>query len=461
MNSLAIDRPGAASRRSSRSRVDKRRERLIYAFAAVQIVSIVFLQKIGLPIGDSSAELPLLVMAVGLAGLGAAGLLALDTRRAILCAVFASLATAATALNSANLSLTSYLEVLALYIPFMFKIEISARTYASIVEVFQQCMVVICGAVFVQYAAEIALGASKMPSMNVLLPTAWQFPGFTYLRPMEIFHNLSKANGFFMLEVSIVSQFLAIAIIFETIYAQKWWRLAMFVVALLSTFAGSGPLLLVVMAPTLLLRTSPRVLIGITVALVLGILFAAQTQWFTAILSRTDEFSHYNGSAHHRFIEPVSVLLDFLTGSHNFFVGIGAGNIEKSLYAAWWPITKVTVEYGVLTAAAFFAFLGYSMFESPPDWRVALAIFLAYFFLNGSFVVPIDVYLCFLFCALLRIRKEPSRRKSSRRRSRSHSKVAAPISLGTPEGELEPAERSAPKAPAAGLDALGRSGSPA
>jgi len=441
MSSLAIESSGVTRHRSARRSVDRRREQGLFLFSAAQIASIIFLQKIGLPLAGSSAELPLLLMLIGLAAIIQRGWVTVDRTRALLFGAFAILATAATVLNAANLSIASYLEVMALYAPFILRTEISAKTYLRIVEFFLRCMLLICGVIFLQYAVEIAVGASKMPSMNVILPKDWQYPGFTYIRPMEMFHNLVKPNGYFMMEVSILSQFLALGAVLEIIYTQKWWRLAVFVVALIATYAGSGLLLLVVVAPTLLVRASPRILIGISVALVFGLLFASQTHWFAALLSRTDEFQHYNGSARHRFIEPLVVLQEFLTGPHNIFVGIGAGNIEKGNYTSWWPITKVTVEYGILTAVSFFAMLLYCMFRGPPDWRVALAIFLSYFFLNGSFIVPIDVYLCLVFCALFRIRQEPARR----RRRRSRSRTAAPIMVGELEG-VAPIDEAIPEA---------------
>ncbi|MGR4865418.1 hypothetical protein [Caulobacter sp. LARHSG274] len=403
---------------SGRDRTGQRsapNEKIIYGFFVAQTFALVFLQKLSINFQSGSIELPFFIMYIGLAVLAFNKTLVFDRTRLILYGVFSTLAVLSALISRTDFKVVSLFLALLIYTPMTVKLKISDKLYGKCIEMFQWFMVVICAVVLIEHVVQLLASSKAVPNMEKLLPASMLFPGYTYLRPMEWASKMIKPNGFFMLEVSIVSQFLALAIILELLYAQKAWRLVLFSVVLLSTFAGTGPLMLLIILPFMFFKTSPRVVAGCVLAALAVVIFSVQTGWLDTLLKRADEYQTYGQSSYHRFVEPLLKLEEFSRSENNLFYGEGPGNIYNAKNIVWWPITKVAVEYGFIVAAAFYAFVGYAMFKRPPDRRVALACFISYNLLNGSFAVPLNVFLCVMFCTIFEVEKK--RTRSRRRRS--------------------------------------------
>ena len=69
--------------------------------------------------------------------------------------------------------------------------------------------------------------------------------------PIEYGSEYYKSNGVFMLEPSHFSQILALGVIAELASRRRTTRLAILSLALLTTYSGTGPLLLAIMSPLL------------------------------------------------------------------------------------------------------------------------------------------------------------------------------------------------------------------
>ena len=402
------------SRRGRSAQRSVANEKIIYGFFVVQVFTLVFLQKLSINTQSGSIEFPFLVMFMGLLALAITKTIRFDRTRIILYGAFATLAVLSAMISKTEFKVVSLFLALLIYIPMTVKLKVSHDLHVKCIEVFQWFMVVICAIVLVEHAVQLVAGSQAIPNMNKMLPPSILFPGYTYIRPMEWASKMIKPNAFFMLEVSIVSQFLALAIILEVLHAQKAWRLVLFSVGLLATFAGTGPLMLLIVLPFMFFKTSPRVVVGCVLAGVAVIIFSIQTGWLDSLLKRTDEYQTYGQSSYHRFVEPLLKLEEFTRHPNNLFYGEGPGNIFNAKNIVWWPVTKVSVEYGFIVAAAFYAFIGYAMFKRPPDRRVALACFISYNLLNGSFAVPLNVFLCVMFCTLFDVEKKRGRSKRRR-----------------------------------------------
>ena len=403
------------SRRGRSTQRSAAHEKTIYGFFIAQTFALVFLQKLAVNLPGGSIQLPFFVMYLGLAVLVFTKAIAFDRTRLILYGAFSTLAVLSALISKTDFKVVSLFLALLLYVPMTVKLKVSDKFHAKCIESFQWFIVVICGVVLLEHTIQLLAGSKAIPNMDKMLPESMLFPGYTYLRPMEWASKMIKPNGFFMLEVSIVSQFLALAIILELLYAQKAWRLVLFSVVLLSTFAGTGLMMLLIVLPFMFFKTSPKVVVGCVLAGLAVIIFAVQTDWLDSQLKRTDEYRTYGQSSYHRFVEPLLKLEEFIRQPNNLFYGEGPGNIYHARNIVWWPITKVSVEYGFIVAAAFYAFVCYAMFKRPPDRRIALACFISYNLLNGSFAVPLNVFLCVMFCTIFEVEKK--RVRSKRRRS--------------------------------------------
>jgi hypothetical protein len=74
----------------------------------------------------------------------------------------------------------------------------------------------------------------------------------------------------------------------------------------------------------------------------------------------------------------------------------------------WLPLAKVVVEYGIIVFVAWFVFFAYAMFSTGSPFVPAWALFIQYHILNGSFLVPPNVFLCYVVVAAFVIRENPA-----------------------------------------------------
>nr|QQZ51583.1 hypothetical protein JKL49_11685 [Phenylobacterium glaciei] len=212
-----------------------------------------------------------------------------------------------------------------------------------------------------------------------------------------------KPNGIFFLEVSYVSQFLAVAFALELVYFQRLWRLIFYAVILVSTFAGTGLLLLAVCAPILLGKINARTLGGVLIVIAISALLAVQINWYQQVEHRFGEYRNTGASANHRFIEPYEVLVEVVKRPYSAYTGSGPGSGAKDGQAFWWVSTKLAYEYGFLTMISFLAFFGYVLFANAPSRRIAFVLFILFNFMGG-FIIPVYPLFIFLLGGMFRVR---------------------------------------------------------
>ena len=215
-----------------------------------------------------------------------------------------------------------------------------------------------------------------------------------------------KPNAIFFLEVSYLSQWTALALSLELVYFQRRWRMLFYAIVLLTSFAGTGILLLVISAPVLLSRLSWKsvLVVGLIFAICVGI--AIRINWYQSVEQRFTEYQREGASANHRFIEPFVELRDVLASPKFIVSGIGPGNGPKGHNEFWWVSTKMAYEYGVLSALSFIVFLGYCLFDRPPSKRIAFVMFCFLNFMVG-FLIPVYPVLMLVSGTLFRLGGEP------------------------------------------------------
>ncbi len=327
-------------------------------------------------------------------------------------------------------SSSSVMLMVACYAPFIFKVDISAKTYSKILSIFINVMIIVSAIVLWEHAVQLIWNWKVWPNLNLLVSPEFLLGGFNYIQPITQTSKLMKPNGIFFLEVSTVSQFIAVAFAFELIYFKRLWRLAFFLFVLLSTFAGTGPLLLVLCAPVLIWKLSPRSIGAFVLVLAIGFVAADRIQWYQQVQGRFTEYEKQNSSASKRFVDPLISLVDAVQNKDAFFTGIGPGNTVKTDGTVSWAVTKVSVEYGLLPMLAFASFVGYVLFKNAPSQRVAFLLVVLFNFMGGGIIIPIYPLMLFLFGGLFRL-EEPKPRRRSRRKSESSSPPDGTLGLGS------------------------------
>lgn len=173
---------------------------------------------------------------------------------------------------------------------------------------------------------------------------------------IPIDRGLNKSNGFFLVEPSVFSQFMALAVVVEALYLRRVAYLVLFFVALLSSMSGTGWLVLGSYIAVLAISAGRRGLLGAILlaagcALAFTALSVVLPDFADMMSGRVYEFTLPGTSGHERFVTPFLALQDLLNAAPWVSVtGIGPGASEQLIvpyiYHLNTPI-KVLMEYGI------------------------------------------------------------------------------------------------------------------
>ena len=166
-----------------------------------------------------------------------------------------------------------------------------------------------------------------------------------------------KSNGLFLVEPSVFSQFMALAIIIEMLVLRRPLHLAVFAAALVESISGTGWLMIISFVITAAFSLGARGLV-ISVAtlglalLGLGTLALIFPSGFDLFMSRTGEIYEMGSSGHLRFVTPWW-LCDYILSRDPWaaLTGIGAGVSEHLAMPPAWDYNintpvKLGLEYG-------------------------------------------------------------------------------------------------------------------
>ena len=403
---------GARKIRSGQNQEAGRREHdALFGMFAAMLLAMTFLQKIGIVTG-SGAIFPIIVPVV-FAILGVGMFYAKPVPRIGRIIAFTLAITtllASTALFAPFYSMSSFVLLTALYLPFVFAFRADQKTYLRCMGFFSTLMLFFAAIVWAQHAVQFTVGWRMWPNLDKLLPQNLLIPDFNYIQPIRWGMDYMKPSGIFFLEVSTLSQFLALAIIIELIFFQRWPRIIFLGASIFATFAGTGLLLLIVAMPLLFIRMSVRTFIGVLVTALVVLYVAVQLDWFEMTMSRVDEFGKVGSSGSARFIEPLYRLAAPLASDVGLFSGIGPGQIEIGRDIFWWPITKLSVEYGLLEALVFYAFFFYCLFDGGMSRRL-IFIVAAWYSFEGTLLTAYNPLSCVMLVTMFFI---PARTSSAR-----------------------------------------------
>jgi len=275
------------------------------------------------------------------------------------------------------------------------------------------CLLIVAVAGILQFAAQfIGLG---LFSFRGIIPDRLLFEdGYNLQIPFGI-GSLMKSNGFFLLEPSIYSQFMAIGIVMEVLTARRKAVLALFATGILLSGAGTGWLVLgafvVSAAFSLGLRGAVLALGIIALAAALaGLTFFVAPDVLSVLSDRADEISRPSTSGHLRFITPFWVLSDVLARAPAALMfGLGGGVSERLVlpyeYNVNTPI-KITLEYGL---PAFVFYVGAIMLgrKSPVQRALVAPALMLLMFTGGYQQFPPILFFVLLVVSVARLEPTP------------------------------------------------------
>lgn len=303
-------------------------------------------------------------------------------------------------------SITSFLLLFVLYLPFAFSLRPGAAghdLWRWSVRLYIGFAVFLAAAGIAQFFLQFAYRPEWLFNFMPLIPEPLRASGGW--NTVNWAGDSIKSNGFFLREASLFSVAMAFAFICELSLGRRKWVLATLAAALVLTYSGSGLLCLAVaMLFPLDRRSLPRVLAFAAAAAAVYFLFGdALNLGYT--VERTGELASGKTSAYCRFVYPnVLILQDFDSTPWASLIGNGPGSMPKLDAACGNGVettyAKAIYEYGLLGALAFFALVLGALNRSAAPIRIRVALAVMWLFLGGNLLTSEFLVLIFLFSAM-------------------------------------------------------------
>lgn len=286
--------------------------------------------------------------------LAAAKRMRLDRRALILfsCVVITSLASGN--VNGGNVSFGSLAYLLVLTFPFVF---VPVRNHPDLVSGrlnflggFNAFMIV-C----VLLGGLQVIAFDEFYSIRSVLPEQYLLEGFNTSNKWDVAGEfVSRSNGFFFLEPSFFSQFLALALLLELRARRRFGIIVVLSVGMLLSLSGTGFILLAAGTVAMAFRTSSLKRVSAMLAAP-ALLASAVIFWLPSLAARIDELNNEDMSGYWRFVMPF--IYNFQSYSESLtaaLLGVGPGvaknNWDTMLMAYSSGFGKIFYENGVLGA---------------------------------------------------------------------------------------------------------------
>jgi hypothetical protein len=364
---------------------------LRFALLATPLIGATVLSKFAIPpLGAQGIGISLfLVMGAVVAG-SMGGLLRIEPRRLTLYGVLIGILGLIQILQPESFSPTSFLLLAAVQLPYVFSVP-NAGADDRIIKFFIGIVTVFACCGIAQYSLQFVVDARYLFPIENFVPKPFVVQLFNHQAAMEYGSQEYRANGVFLLEPSFFSQVLAVAIVAELCTLARMTRLAIFGIALLVSYSGTGLMVLAVCLPLCMVtqRRWGLLLLG-TVALILLISLHEYVH-AGRILSRVAEFSSRQSSGYSRFVGGFYLFDQFLWhDAWRTLFGYGAGAFTayaaKAHYgAAEMALFKVVFEFGLVGAVVYCGVIVCCLYYSSAPRVLTLAVGITYF-LNGIYI---------------------------------------------------------------------------
>lgn len=381
----------------------------------VALVLGIALQRFALPLGADGISLTLPIGLLCVSVLVLSGGLVHDTTRVILFAAAAAacgLATWLVTMQSGEASVNSYLLLVVVYLPWLFRVP-DAKGRASgaswLSGLFVKIMVVFALVSIAQMASQVA-GIWRYQDPLEQVPKRLLLADYNTTIPIEYLSPIMKSQGFLFLEPSFLSQCLAVAILVGVMRRVALWQLVVCGLAMVCTYSGTGMVLLVAGLIVILVR-SPRQIRPSMIALAaLGVVALLLSPFAAPLLARSSEVSDSTSSLSLRFVEPYLQVAQGLAASPDrYLIGAGSGTAERLLEndregsgmaVVYTVAPKLLFEYGMVAGSSFLMFFLVALLRRGPFRVIPGSVVVMLGFLSGSLLQPHSLLLAWLLTAV-------------------------------------------------------------
>ncbi len=257
----------------------------------------------------------------------------------------------------------------------------------------------------IQYAIQYA-GIkifSFMVSFPFMTPILVEGLGYNYLPVTSYGSPIYKSNGFFLLEPSIFSQMLVLAVCVEFFVLRRLKFLPLYGVAYMVSYSGTGLLCLMIALPFFMFlfyrQASQLIWFGAAGVALVAMAAVALPSQFSALAGRSTEFTSSTSSGGKRYLGQLETLKAVID-EPRVLIGYGPGALDRASFlipGTGGTIQKLIVDYGFLGMFAFFAFLLPAIWRSDISIIPLLSISL-FLFGGGKLLAPYVIVLMALTC---------------------------------------------------------------
>jgi hypothetical protein len=362
-------------------------QRQLFVLALAVILSVTVLQRFAVPVAGGVFGLGFLVCLVATLVFLMQEVLQIDPKRSVLyclavCALLSTLL-----VKEGSFSLLSVAMLMTLYAPFVAVLAVRDGEYLGLLDVFQRVISFVAWCGLAQFAVQFVLSPGWMFPFDRVLPEALFISGFNLVIPFA--DGYLKSTGLWFLEPSTFSQALAFGLLIELAYFRRLDRILLYSCSYLTSFSGTGVLLLLAMAPLVLLRSRSAGWAVLALLAFATLVLLRELPLLSVFFERAAEFDNARSSASMRMIAPYWAVNDLLLADPRVLLfGLGPGQWESGFGELDYPVQdsgwlKLLVEYGLVGGIPFLVFYLYCLFAASPNRLLSLACLLQFAFLGG------------------------------------------------------------------------------
>ena len=291
-------------------------------------------------------------------------------------------------LRDSTFSLPSLLLLACAHVPYVLCSSQGGGVAHRTQEFFQHLCVALGICAIAQFLLQFVVPVALLFPIENFVPQSFVVQLFNQQAPLDYGSTLYRANGVFMIEPSLLSQLLAVALIVELCGSARLWRLGIHALALVFTYSGTGIMILAVCVPVVIVALRRWHVLALLAGGLLVLALLRDRLFLDLLLSRSSELSATGSSGFARFVggfwlfdqylwqDPVRTLIGFGAGAFTDYAPLSRTPVSEM------PLFKLVFEFGVLGTALYVAFLGYCVFATTAALPIRLAIFIA-LMLNG------------------------------------------------------------------------------
>lgn len=287
-------------------------------------------------------------------------------------------------------SVSSMMLFTVLYLPLAFYFPDTKVTFSDACHALLTIARIVGVLGIVQFVLQPFVPHAFLFPMEYFLPDFFRVSLFANEGPLAYGYEQYRSNGVFMLEPSVYSQLMALAIIVELCTRDRLSHVAFYCVALFVSYSGTGILALGLALPVLLITHKRWDLL--IVAGIIAILVASFAPYLNLEIfaQRSGELSSTGSSGYARFVGGFGMFREFsLDSTFRTLFGHGPGSMRDMISISSYPTAEMTlfksiIELGLVGTILFVIYVLWITFGNPAPLPIKLVL-ISILFLGGTF----------------------------------------------------------------------------